>query len=174
MGDSRRFSLMADLVRQYVPRRDTLIADVAGGGGGLQAALRGLGYRNVLSIDRRQKYASGRSGYRYGLFNYKYSDTFGLVVGMHPDEATDHIVLYGRERNIPWIVCPCCVRPSAASYGDGRNDYHRWIAHLRALGGGSTKVVTVNLPMTGRGIVLLGGLDSGGAATPGAAQEREG
>jgi hypothetical protein len=172
VGDSRRFSLMADLVRKYVPDRKIVIGDVAGGGGGLQAALRGLGYRNVLSIDRRRKYASGRSGYRYGLFSYKYSDTFGLVVGMHPDEATDHIVLYGQERNIPWIVCPCCVRPSAVPYGDGRNDYHRWIAHLRALGGGPAKVETVNLPMAGRRIVLLGGLEFEGAGTPGVARGR--
>jgi hypothetical protein len=139
-----------------MPDRSIRIADVAGGHGKLQAALRQSGYTNVLSIDKRRKYASGRIGYRYGLFSCEVTEVFDLVVGMHPDEATDHIVIYGHERKVPWVVCPCCVRPSAYSYGDRANDYHRWMAHLRALGGGPKKVRTFQLPMDGRNTVLVG------------------
>jgi len=156
MGDIRRFRLMADLIQGLIPNRNIRIADVAGGHAKLQATLRQSGYTNILSIDKRRKYASGRIGYRYGLFTYDIAEAFDLVVGMHPDEATDHIVIYGHKHQVPWVVCPCCVRPSAVSYGDGANDYHRWMAHLRVLGGGPKRVRTIQLPMAGRNVVLVG------------------
>ena len=58
MGDPRRFDLMARLVAlRQRPRR---VVDVAGGRGGLQAALRRLGFKDVVSVDVRPQYAKGR------------------------------------------------------------------------------------------------------------------
>lgn len=34
-----------------------------------------------------------------------------LVVGMHPDEATDPIVSHSLAAGKPWAVIPCCVFP---------------------------------------------------------------
>lgn len=158
MGDVQRFDLLANLIDLHFPDRNARIADIAGGKGQLQAALRARGYRNILSIDKRPSYARGRSMYRYGWFDWRTTEAFDVVVGMHPDEGTDHIVKYGRTHGVPWIVCPCCVRPSAAPYGDGANDYWRWLAHLRVLGGGAANVRTLSLPMDGRRIVLAGNL----------------
>jgi len=34
------------------------------------------------------------------------------MVGLHPDQATDHIVDVGLALKIPWVVVPCCVCPN--------------------------------------------------------------
>jgi len=157
MGDARRFDIFADIIAEKFPDyRKARIADVAAGKGYLQAALRQRGFREIVSWDRRKSFAGPRSIYRYGLFDHRTSENFDLVVGMHPDEATDHIVTYGRKRKIPWIVCPCCVRPSAAEFGSGANDYWRWLAHLRTIGGGPARVKTLTIPIRGRNVVLVG------------------
>jgi hypothetical protein len=158
MGDPKRFRLTSELIEQRFPDRQARIADVAGGKGQLQSFLRQAGYRNVLSIDRRNRYAKSRKGYRFGLFSFETLERFDLVVGLHADDATDHVVLYGRRWNVPWIVVPCCVRPSGAPFGARANDYHRWIAHLRKLGGGPTVVETITLSMKGRNVALVGNL----------------
>lgn len=157
MGDTRRFDFMADLISKRFPgRKNSRVVDVAGGRGGQQAALRQRGFSDVVSVDVRHQYAKGRNGYRYGLFTRDFSEMFDLVVAMHPDDATDHAILYAVDHGIPWIVCPCCVRPSASlTYKDGRNDYWRWVDHLRRLGGGPQKVETLTLPMRGRNVVLI-------------------
>lgn len=129
--------MFSDLIRIHLPQYVRLpIADIAAGKGHLQAALRQKGFERITSFDRRKSFAGHRSIYRYGLFDWKTSEKFSLAIGMHPDDATDHIVKYGRENEIPWIVCPCCVRPSAASFGK-----------------------TMVLPMDGRNVVLAGNLD---------------
>lgn len=158
MGDTRRFDIMADFVAERFPHHTRKrIVDVAGGRGGLQAALRRRGFQDVTSVDVRPQYAKGRSGYRYGLFTWNYQENFDLVVAMHPDDATDHAILYAVNRCIPWAVCPCCVRPSANhTYKAGKNDYWRWTDHLRTLGGGKSAVETITLPMAGRNLVLMG------------------
>lgn len=35
-----------------------------------------------------------------------------ILCGMHPDQATDHIIDIGLALNIPWAVVPCCVFPN--------------------------------------------------------------
>jgi hypothetical protein len=165
---------MAELIAANFPGyRDARIADVAGGKGHLQAALRQRGFRQIVSFDKRKSYAGGRAIYRYVWFDWRTKEPFDLIVGMHPDEGTDHIVLYGREHAVPWCVCPCCVRPSGAAYGAGANDYWRWLGHLRQLGGGPRSVHTTSLPMLGRAVVLLTGVASPAQWQPGIGQTDE-
>ena len=159
MGDPRRFDLMADLVMTRLPwEGQPRIVDVAGGRGGMQAALRKRDFTNVVSMDICHSYAKGRSGYKYGLFTRDEPAQFDLVVAMHPDDATDHAILYAVDHSIPWFVCPCCVRPAAVPCKSGRNDYWRWIDHLRTIGGGQGTVETITLPMKGRNVALMGNL----------------
>jgi hypothetical protein len=115
-----------------------------------------MGFNRVMTWDRRPRNASGRHGYRYGLFDYRSAPRdFDLIVGMHPDEATDHIIAYACKHRVPFLVCPCCVRPSAAPYQGCRYDH--WISHLKALAtDGRMKVAEVELPMRGRNLVLIG------------------
>lgn len=154
MGDSRRFDLFARVVARNVGT-SARVADVAGGKGHLQAALRQLGFSDVTSWDRRPRYAGNRRGYRYGYFDHSTAPEYDAVVAMHPDEGTDHALLYAAERRVPAVICPCCVRPSAAAYA-GPGKYHAWVAHLvRLAERGGLAVTATTLPMSGRNDVLI-------------------
>ena len=55
-------------------------------------------------------------------------DRVTVLVGLHPDEATEHIVDCALERRIPFAVVPCCVFPR-----DGRSlSFREWCDHLQA------------------------------------------
>jgi len=154
MGDSRRFDLFADLSLCSIPLQ-VHIADVAGGKGGLQAALYLRGFTDVTSWDIRKKYAKDRRGYRFGRFNWRTSEKYDAVLAMHPDDATDHVILYAATHHIPALVCPCCTRPSAVQY-EGNTDYPSWVEHLMWLAwehGASIRKTF--LPMGGASSVLM-------------------
>ena len=154
MGDPRRFNAFAKLVRRHLPL-EARLADVAGGKGYLQAALRELGYRDVVSWDRRKRCATGRAGYRYGWFDHRSAPAYDAVVAMHPDEGTDHAIVYAAERRVPALICPCCIRPSATTYwGDG--NYPDWCRHLETVARkGRLTVQWTQLPIVGRNDVMI-------------------
>jgi hypothetical protein len=157
MGDVRRFDLFADLIERNFPaHRYPHIADVASGKGLLQAALRQRGYRNIVSWDKRKRNAGGRKSYRYGYFDCRNAPRdYDLVFGMHPDEATDHIVLYATRHRCPFIVCPCCVKPSASKFQ--AIGFDGWMKHLISLAESGKMAVTVTaLPMHGKNQVIIG------------------
>lgn len=160
MGDRNRFKEFTHLIISHFPNRHTRIADVAGGKGMLQAALRQAGYRNIVTIDKRPKLAhpDRQDRCRYKLFNCnEFNGEFDLVLGMHPDGATDHIIEYSRINSVDFMVCPCCVIPSASPYGGNPSNYNSWIRHLRKL---ASNAATYNyesvLSISGRSRVLIG------------------
>jgi hypothetical protein len=156
MGDIRRFHLFADLIARNLSP-DFRIADVASGKGALQAALYQRGYRRVVSWDKRKRNGRLRQNYRYEYFDYRSAPRkYDAVVAMHPDEATDHCVLYAARYRVPAIICPCCVMPSGAQYGGARADYVSWMRHCIGLAREHRLCVTeAQLPMDGRNRVLI-------------------
>lgn len=159
MGDRRRFSLFAELLARNFPHaRDLPVADVAAGKGHLRAAMREHGFRRVICWDRRGKMAAGRASRRYQLFDYRTAPSdYAVAVGMHPDEASDHIVLWAVTHGRPFALCPCCVKPSASVYWGSRSSQGAWIAHLAGLARDrGFAVAETSLPMHGRNVVLLG------------------
>lgn len=156
MGDTKRFRLFAEAVEHHFPERNAQIADVASGKGQLQAALRQTGYRSIVSWDKRPRNAKTRHGYHYGLFDYRSAPRdYELVIGMHPDEGTDHIIQYACKHRTPFIVCPCCVKPSASKFQD--IGYEGWMRHLIGLAeAGRMAVEVLALPMEGRKDVIIG------------------
>lgn len=132
MGDSRRFDVFAKYIECHWPDRAARIADVAGGKGGLCAALWQLGYRNIVTFDKRRNRANrNRAHYRYGFFGTTVDEPFDLVVAMHSDAGTDEAMDWAIQRGVPFAVVPCCTRPSRWAYA-GPNDQDDWIAHLVA------------------------------------------
>jgi hypothetical protein len=115
MGDPQRFRIFGDFIEQTWPDRSLSIADVAGGHGRLRADLFRRGYENVVTFDKRRYRWTTRGHYRYGLFDDSV-EGFDLIVGMHPDEATDVICDYALRRALPFAVVPCCIKPTAWSY----------------------------------------------------------
>ena len=155
MGDSRRFDEFAKLVARNIPR-EAHIVDVASGKGYLQAALHQLGYRFVTSWDKRHKNACNRRGYRYGYFDYKTASAeYQAVVAMHPDEGTDHAILYACKHRVPAIVCPCCILPHAEPFW-GSYKYPLWLKHLEHLATSrGMRVQWTKLRISGRNDVMI-------------------
>jgi hypothetical protein len=137
MGDKRRFKEFALLIAKLYPDKSLTIADVAGGKGQLQMELRCLGYRNVVTFDKRNKKTVVRKArrkmqYKQKWFDSRIATSYDLIIGMHPDEATDHIIIEASKRRVPFLVCPCCIEPSAVTYRD-RRTYKAWYGHLKSL-----------------------------------------
>ena len=151
MGDVLRFKAFADRISKNFPNRSLRIADVAGGKGFLQMELRSLGYSNIVSWDKRKKFANpAKLFYKYGYFDYRSAPAdYDLVVGMHPDQGTDHIIGYSNLHRIPFVVCPCCITPSAFPFHGGD-----WITHLTKLAKADT--IRLNLKIQGKSEVLIG------------------
>lgn len=158
MGDKRRFSRFAELIAQTCADRSVRIADVAGGKGYLQMALRSLGYTNIVTFDKRRKMANPmrKKFYRYEWFSFnRHRKGFGLVAAMHPDEGTDHSILYAVNNRVPFLVCPCCILPSATSFWERKN-FGGWVEHLEKLAQETHAVRREMLPISGRNMVLIG------------------
>ena len=154
MGDPARFREFATLVSKVLPL-DAALIDVAGGRGGLQSALRTIGYQSVVSWDIRHKYASGRPGYHYGLFNWETAPRYDALVAMHPDEATDHAILYASLWRVPAIICPCCIKPSARPFSGPKLKW-LWHIHLETLAlRAGLHIKWAQLPIAGDNRVLV-------------------
>lgn len=155
MGDKRRFDLFAKYIKVHFPDVEG-IADIAGGKGYLQAALKDQGYKNIITFDKR-KYRGRGINYSYQYLNGKTDlKNISLIVGMHPDEATDVIITQEAKRNIPFSLVPCCIKPTDTVLNT-QSKFINWLKHLKGyaerLG---YKVEEHKLKMTGRNIVLTG------------------
>lgn len=104
MGDSYRSLALAEYVSRYYPP-PLKVADVAGGNGTLNDILTRRGY-DVVTIDPnlRMKY-SGLKGEAVE-FTAEKAREYDLIVGLHPDKATEEIVYSAKFR--PTIIVPCC------------------------------------------------------------------
>lgn len=155
MGDRRRFDLFADFIARNF-NTGLNVADVASGNGKLHGALTHRGFDNIVSWDKRQRNAGPRRMFKYGYFDCRNAPRgYELVVGMHPDAGSDHIVGYAAKHRVPFAICPCCVLPSAFPYQGCKYDH--WIEHLERLAGNARmRTAVTTLPMTGRNIVIAG------------------
>ena|SRR3989344_654652 len=158
VGDSRRFDLFAKVAaRNFPPESFTKVADVAGGKGYLQLALRQQGYSDVTTFDKRNKRSRLKGTvFRHRFFGSEIKDSFDLILGMHPDEATDVIIVEAIRRRVPFIICPCCIMPTVRPFW-GQHKYQNWLSHLKGLAEKADfRVQQTSLQMTGRNIVLIG------------------
>lgn len=146
MADKRRFDLFAALIttRFAAPR----IFDIAGGMGKLNLALTSRG-RDVTTFDRRHKHLPVKK-FEERIFTLDEPCACDLVVGMHPDGATQLIVQYAAKHQIPFAIVPCC--------SENGMSYKPWMRHLTQLArdNGFALVEEVCLPMEGRARVIVG------------------
>lgn len=153
MGDPRRFNLFAELISELLPNNLKII-DAAAGKGILQSSLKERGFDNIISYDKRNRRHKNLN-YRYGYFNFLTEDRADAIIAMHPDEATDHSILFAAKHRIPGIICPCCTKPSAQQYW-GNHKYQNWLKHLINLAEeNDLKVELKKLKMNGRNDVLV-------------------
>ncbi len=157
MGDSKRFALLAEYIaRNFHSSKYKHVADIAGGKGQLQQELRRLGYE-VTTFDKRHKHIkSNKIQYKFKYFSSAIKEEFDLLIGLHPDDATDIIIDEAIKREIPFVVVPCCIKPTVTTF-KGQQDYKAWVNHLKffAMRRGY-KVEEYQLKMDGKNILLKG------------------
>lgn len=162
MGDKRRFDLFAKFVANQVPpgrRAGVRVADVAAGKGYLSWALREQGFRHIVPFEPRPRRGGQvrRLNMRVQEFAPAMARDFDVIVGMHPDAATDCILSGAAISGALAVVCPCCVRPNAWSYWGNKASRSAWVRHLvdrsRASG---LNLAQTSLPMVGSNVVLWG------------------
>jgi len=157
MGDKRRFDLTAKSIAKQFPDRNLRIADVAGGKGYLNLALRNLGYHDVTTFDKRKPGKRVRTvETQYRFFSEEMAVDYDLIVGLHPDEATDVIVVSACRHDKKFYVVPCCVKPTARTYW-GAHKYGLWMDHLKGLASEFNRAVyELRLRYNGKNIALVG------------------
>lgn len=174
MGDSKRFNLFACFIEHHSPNKSVRIADVAAGKGYLSLALRQLGFKNVFPFEPnpRGKKIRGLNLQARNFDPRQEKDRFDIIVGMHPDAATDIILDEAIKTRAKTFIVPCCAIPSRWIYWEqpiphfNRNGippersntaFSRWIHHLEkeSLKKG-LRLKKELLPMQGRNIVLFG------------------
>jgi hypothetical protein len=162
MGDRRRFDVFARFIANQVPkpiRGDVRVADVAAGKGALSFALREHGFTHITPFEPSPRKGGQvrRLGIRAQLFTPEIARDFDLVVGMHPDEATDCILDGAAKAGIMAIVCPCCAKPTSWTYW-GQKAPGQWVRHLVAKSASlGLPLSKTSLPISGASTVLWGG-----------------
>ncbi len=163
MGDGRRFRVFAEFITQQFPDARK-VADIGGGRGLLSVELQRVGFESVVidprrveNLPRRIRKEIRKEALRSGkLTNIAKAEiqieqmdlsSFDLAVGMHPDQATEHIVRESVQAAVPFAIVPCCVMPID---GLGRT-FEVWLEYLASLAQGSR---TARLQISGRNTVL--------------------
>ncbi len=162
VNDRRRFRAFADFIRRTFPDVET-IADVAGGRGALSYHLHELGYDATI-IDSRDTHLPQRMHRALRKQSVKQGRLieiprivrtlqdvdlrpFDLIVGLHPDEATEHALRAAIELGRDFAIVPCCVFPIDGA----KRSKGGWREYLTSL---STDITTARLPIDGANVVL--------------------
>ena len=153
MGDHRRFDLFAKKIKASFGTGH-VVADVAGGKGYLNLALKENGFTKVVTYDPKSRTRIGKDNHKGACFNENRG--FTLLVGMHPDEATDVIIDEATKAHIPFAVCPCCIMPNRFTFWENHT-FTNWVKHLRSIAiKRGYEIQDLYLPMTGKNLVLVG------------------
>lgn len=130
MGDSSRFIATADfMLRNYTKAKNILC--VADGQGQLASILKVRGYDTTI-IDPRFK---GFNKKIKGLFCRDTNvDSFDLLVGLHPDEATAEIIHAAKRNEKHALIIPCC------KLGIDANKAGDWWKYLVSISPGDKRI----------------------------------
>lgn len=150
MGDSRRFVVFANFIKNNFPFVKNIL-DVAGGQYGyLNIELTKLGY-NVVTVDPRIKNPNVK--HIRCLFDDSFDvSQFDLLVGLHPDEATEYIFRCAKKYNKPYAVVPCCFLPISPQLKKMKFSRQRWLLYLKAF---YNIPFECTLPISGANVVLF-------------------
>lgn len=162
VNDKRRFRAFADFIHKTYPHVHT-VADVAGGHGNVSYYLHELGYDATVIYDRdthlprRMHRALRKQSVKQGrlieiprvVSKVQHVDLrpFDLIVGLHPDEATEHAVRAAIKHDKDFAIVPCCVFP-IDGVKRSREDWREYLISL------SSDISTARLPIEGANIVV--------------------
>lgn len=166
MGDKNRFKIFSELIAGRFDRQNK-IADIAGGKGYLQIELRKNGFQDVATYDL-QLNTKRREVIEYHcyLFEEKMAANYDVLVGLHPDKATDLIISSAAKNKKSFAVIPCCVMANIIPFVRGKKIPHKskfelWDEHLIQYAQKlNFKVEVQKLPFSGRNTAIIGTLSS--------------
>jgi hypothetical protein len=104
-GDPDRFPVLVDLIDERFDNDLRYVADVAGGQGMLSKLLKKRLNLDSEVIDPRGHRIRGVAGHEQ-MFKAESASYYDLVVGLHPDQATQEIVKSALVTKT--ILVPCC------------------------------------------------------------------
>jgi hypothetical protein len=160
MGDRRRFNEFGNLIVKQFPY-NKIVADIAGGKGYLNLNLSERGY-NVTTFDNPIGARVKNIKYNHRFFNSNIINHYDLLVGMHPDGATDLIIEQAWVRKIPFAIVPCCIYPRKFKFEKNiskikLSNLDLWLEHLIILSQSLNFVSSIHeLKINGRNIALIG------------------
>lgn len=156
MGDKRRFNVLADFIAERVPRM-ARIADIAAGKGHLSLALRERGFLNVVAFEPAPRGATSAVAHlplRAQPFDMDDAQDFDVLVGLHPDQATEEIVCGAGRHDVRMFLLPCCIKPTRSVMWQPHNS-RGWIEHLLLLAHKhGLRPERTSLPINGRNVLL--------------------
>lgn len=148
--------MLADFVAEHVPR-SARIADVAAGKGHLSLALRERGFTKIVAFEPKPRGAlSAVAGLplRAQPFLMDHAKGFDVLVGCHPDEATEEIICGAGRHGVRMFLLPCCIKPTRSVMWTKHNQ-KGWIEHLLKLAHmHGLRPERKALPIVGRNILL--------------------
>jgi hypothetical protein len=74
-----------------------------------------------------------------------------ILLGMHSDQATEHILKYAISNNKPCAIVPCCVCRNSALHRQNIRSYDEFISYLMSL---HSEIKGVELDFDGKNILL--------------------
>lgn len=155
MGDKRRFNVLADFLAEHIPP-EAKIADVAAGKGHLSLALKERGFSNLVAWEPNPRRFGQIRGVplRVQPFTMDEAKAFDVIVGMHPDGATEEIVCGTARHEKRMFLVPCCAITSRTVMWTV-NNWKGWIDHLlRLCHRNGLNPKRKALPMSGRNVLL--------------------
>lgn len=155
MGDKRRFNLLAEFIKARVPQ-SARIADVAAGKGYLSLALKERGYNRITAFEPEPRRCVIR-GLPLLARRFQMTDAaqFDVIVGMHPDGATEEIICGAGKYDKEMFLVPCCAKTSITSYGGNGNKFFPWLNHLIKLcHTNRLEIQRTTLKMDGKNVIL--------------------
>lgn len=169
MGDDRRFEVLAEFVaRNFPSARFPRVADVAGGTGMLSMELLRRSYSPTVidprrsGLPKRVRKQERKSALKTGrLLRPKFLNVevveadlseFDLLVGLHPDEATEPLARLATQK--PVVLVPCCNKGFGVMSHGSPNAADTVRRIWKSLGVPYRETL---LPITGKNVVLWTG-----------------
>lgn len=160
-GKRSKSQVYADwLVKRYGLGRESVVLDVAGGNGKLAQKLLKV-VKRVILVDPRCDIEPLPTGLEHckSLFHGEFvvGEHVDVVVGLHPDQATDAIVDWAMREGVDFSVVPCCVFAEQFPErrllsGDRVTTYEELVTFLQEKAPGVAEKDF--LPLMGRNIVI--------------------
>lgn len=161
MGDNHRFQVLSDFIsRNFKPCK---VADVAGGTGVLSYHLALKGFHPSVIDPRKsdlpKEYRSKYNRSRISIQRFRqefipaFSTNFDLIVGLHPDQATEPICQAVVRFKKSAVIVPCCYYWSGIKRNEANRDMASKIEGFFASHGINYWETT--LPMNGKNIAIV-------------------